>query len=277
MQPELPSTPVSIGELLDSAIRLYRSTFSRCWTLALASSLCNAALGVMLAWSVPQQDVGRSGNAVAALQQALNAMAQAFFSPPVIGGWLLVIFLSSVLFGAIMATESTLARGNSAFSAWSAIGVGLRRFPTAFVASLLWGIIIAVGWVLLIIPGIYFIGKLQLWMAAVFVDGAGPVQALRTSWRLTRRRWWRGVIILSVIVIIVYVFTIAFNLLGSAAVRFVSLSVTQRMIVVEAFAVISNVLLLPLTAAIAIAMYHDFKLRAEGGDLAARMTALGKS
>ena len=35
-------------------------------------------------------------------------------------------------------------------------------------------------------------------------------------------------------------------------------------------------IVLPMFASILIVMYHDFKLRDEGGDLAARMGALGK-
>jgi hypothetical protein len=36
-------------------------------------------------------------------------------------------------------------------------------------------------------------------------------------------------------------------------------------------------IVLPLFVAILVVMYHDFKLRSEGGDLAARMGALGKA
>jgi hypothetical protein len=251
---------------------LYRSSFARCWFLALIYALSVAALTSVVA-GMPQPTPGGDPGE---FSQALTAWLQSLFTPAVIGGYVLFIVVSWVIFGAVFATENSLARGDQSFSVWRALGVGLWRVPTVFVAALLSGIIFMVGFILLIIPGIYFAFKLQLWMAAIFVDDAGPFQALGASWRLTRGRWWRGLAIAGVIFIVILVFTTAFSLLGTAVASFVPFGPRSMIIVTQLISAIGNVLMLPMSAAIAVAMYHDFKLRGQGGDLAARMDALGK-
>jgi hypothetical protein len=158
----------------------------------------------------------------------------------------------------------------------SAIAVGLRRLPTVVLGGVINGLAVTIGLILLIIPGVYFFGKMPLWMAAVFVDDVGAMEGLRRSWRLTRGRWWRGAAIITVAVIMIYVFALAFGLLATAITALAHLSLTGSQVLSQLFQVASNMIVLPMFASILILMYHDFKLRDEGGDLAARMGALGK-
>lgn len=59
------------------------------------------------------------------------------------------------------------------------------RILIAFVATLLAGVAIVVGLVLLVLPGIYLLVRLRLVTAAVFLEDAGPVEALSRSFDLT--------------------------------------------------------------------------------------------
>jgi len=111
----------------------------------------------------------------------------------------------------------------------------------------------------------------------MFVDDAGAVEGLGISWRLTRGRWWRGTVILTVALVIVYVFALALGLLSGLITALTHLTLTDSTIVGQLLGVVSNVIVLPMFVAILVVMYHDFKLRSEGGDLAARMGALGKA
>ncbi len=51
-------------------------------------------------------------------------------------------------------------------------------------------LILVVGFVLLIIPGIFFAVRLQFVYYAVVDKGMGPFKALGYSWEITRGHWW---------------------------------------------------------------------------------------
>jgi hypothetical protein len=265
---ELPAAPLSIGGVLDSAIRLYRDSMRRSWVLSL---LYSAALGVFgLVWALALSKV--SGPAAADPRQILALM----FSPIMLVTLAIGMVVSFVFYGAVMKTLSAWAQGNHSLPMGSAIGTGLRRLPAVILGCVINGLAITIGLILLIIPGVYFFGKMPLWMAAVFVDDVGAMEGLRRSWRLTRGRWWRGATIITVAAIMIYVFALAFGLVAGAIGALAHSSLTGRQVISQLLQVVSNIIVLPMFASILIVMYHDFKLRDEGGDLAARMGALGK-
>ena len=64
-------------------------------------------------------------------------------------------------------------------------------FPTMLAIQILCGFAIGFGAILLIIPGIYLIGRLSLVTPAVADRGLyNPFEAIRTSWELTRNNGW---------------------------------------------------------------------------------------
>jgi hypothetical protein len=266
---ELPAAPLSIGGVLDSAIRLYRDSIRRSWILAL---LYSVALGIFgLVWALTLGDL------VVPAKQDLRQILALMFSPVMLVTLAIGIVVSFVFYGALMKTLSAWAQGNQALPLGTAIAIGLRRLPTVILGCIVNGLAVAIGFILLISPGLYIFGKMPLWMAAVFVDDVGAMEGLRRSWRLTRGRWWRGATIITVAGIMIYVFALAFGLLAGAIGALAHLSLTGREVINQLFTVASNMIVLPMFASILVVMYHDFKLRDEGGDLAARMGALGKA
>jgi hypothetical protein len=265
---ELPAAPLSIGGVLDSAIRLYRDSMRRSWVLALLYSVALAVFGLVWAFTL--------GDVVGPAKPDPRKVFATMFSPVVLAAVAIGTVVSFVFYGALMKTLSAWAQGNQSLPIGTAIGIGLRRLPAVILGCIINGLAITIGLFLLIVPGVYVFGKLPLWMAAVFVDDVGAMESLRRSWRLTRGRWWRGAAIITVAVIMIYVFALAFGLLATAINALVHLGFTGSQVISQLFAVASNMIVLPMFASILIVMYHDFKLRDEGGDLAARMGALGK-
>jgi hypothetical protein len=266
---ELPAAPLSIGGVIDSAIRLYRDSMRRCWSLALLYAVIMGTFGVFWALTLTKAIVPGS--------QDPRQVFAALFSPVAMGGFAFSMLASLVFYGALVKMVSAWAKGDESLSLGSALAAGARRLPAAVLGSLLYVLAFGIGLVLLVVPGVYFFGKFQLWMTAMFVDDVGAVEGLGISWRLTRGRWWRGTAILTVTLIILYVFALALGLVSGVIGALIHLSVTDRAIVNQLFGIVSNVIVLPLSVAIFVVMYHDFKLRSEGGDLAARMGALGKA
>jgi hypothetical protein len=79
------------------------------------------------------------------------------------------------------------------------IQAGLDVFAPAFLAVLLSGAGIALGLVLLIVPGIYIAVRWYFVAQSVVIDKARSTEALRASWRLTDGFWFRtfGVVLLA--------------------------------------------------------------------------------
>ena len=87
-----PSAPLSIGGVVDDAIRLYRGSFSHTWKLSVAFAIVLAALGLFMVMTIPALfDIQR---ATMAPQQVLAL----FTSPVVMGSYLLMILCEFVFF-----------------------------------------------------------------------------------------------------------------------------------------------------------------------------------
>jgi uncharacterized membrane protein len=61
-----------------------------------------------------------------------------------------------------------------------------NRIINFVVSSILYAIIVTVGFILLIIPGIIFMARFQFYQYAVLEKNIGPIQALKASWRITK-------------------------------------------------------------------------------------------
>jgi hypothetical protein len=72
----------------------------------------------------------------------------------------------------------------------TAISRVLPRLGALIVAALLYTLIVALGFVALIIPGIYLAIRLYFVTQSVVVDGEAPTGALGTSWELVKDQWW---------------------------------------------------------------------------------------
>ncbi len=63
-------------------------------------------------------------------------------------------------------------------------------FIKYFIANLLYGIIVAIGFVLFIVPGIIFALKFQYFGFLIVDKGLGPIEALKKSWEMTKGVKW---------------------------------------------------------------------------------------
>jgi len=66
----------------------------------------------------------------------------------------------------------------------------LPLIPQYLIASIIIAPIVAVGFVLLIIPGVYWAVRLYMFPWVMVDKGVGPFEALRQSWEITRGSFW---------------------------------------------------------------------------------------
>jgi hypothetical protein len=282
-----PSSPLSIGGVIDDGIRLFRQAFSRCWLLAVFPGLI--LLAFEFAIGIPRVPQGMAGvSALAALGNSPRLML-----------YDVLAFVVQLLFqGAILVREIAITHGDQSVSLGGALAGSLRRLPGTIGGTILFALIIGACFIPIGISVAYFAarrtlpmslvmidlgfvilavwlwGRLQLWFATLFIEDAGATEALGSSWRLTRGHWWRATTIFTVAVLIILAVAIVFSLIGLAVVSITQTTLMGRVFLLQVFGLMSNAIYYPLGAAIWIAMYHDLKLRREGGDLASRAGAL---
>ena len=318
MSTPLPiSGPLSLGDLLDRAFRLYRARF---WPLTLVGAVFLVPVGVltgflsgqsMTSFTDAMEEFSRPGAPPDSLAPMLNLY----------GASLLQILLLALAMGIAqlaITAHSIAALHGETLTLGASIRAGLRRLLPWIAMSLVQWLAIGGAMIVAYIPlfcvffsigaltasggasdalglasilvivviscltlvGLFapLIYLLARWLVAMpsLVNGAGPVQALRESWRLTKGNIWRAVLY----TFLLYVLSLIITGLPSMALQWlVTLSLGSRQFALVAalsqgIASIINVLWLPLYVAALVLLYYDLRVRQEGYDLALRIEQL---
>jgi hypothetical protein len=275
-----PTTPLAIGGVIDDAIKLYRGSFRSCWVLSLIGSAAIVGAGVYLL----TQMLGIAGGlgvaqGVAPDPKAMMPMMLGIFSS-MLKIYIVLGLISLLVYAALFAQMSNIARGGAPQSLAELLGLALRRLPGLIVASIIFGVGTWIGFVLLFIPGVYLWGKLELWFVAVFADDVGAIEALGRSWTVTAGNWWRSVTIISVALIMIFVLELLVSVVSGVLIG-VPLGISHMQdikiwtfVVPEIVRAVVSIFVLPMIPAALLATYNDLKLRREGGDLAVRVNSL---
>ncbi|MBT9151779.1 MAG: hypothetical protein DDT40_01975 [candidate division WS2 bacterium] len=72
-----------------------------------------------------------------------------------------------------------------------AISFSAKKFIPILATSILYGLIVSLGTVLLILPGIFLSIKLMLFMYFILFENKGILNSLSASWQLLKGNWWR--------------------------------------------------------------------------------------
>jgi hypothetical protein len=241
--------PLSVGEILDTSFSLYRRHFG---ALATVSLICT---GLPLV-----------------LRLFLEASGGFFDNIPLALLYLLsLVMLSLVATGAtvFIVSESYLGRPLTAREALSRATPYMGRI---LVCSLLMTLLIGLGFLLFVIPGIVLGVGLALAIPAVVLEpGRGPSAALSRSWGLTRGSRWRIFGLGVTLLVLLYVPVLAISGLlaiflphgGSAG--FVAASVPT--ILALAIGGVVQLFIYPLFYCVLTVTYYDLRVRKEGFDL----------
>ena len=154
---------------------------------------------------------------------------------------------------------------------WS---VALRRAPLVFIVAVAYFLAIFIGMLFLVVPGIYLFVVFAFAPIVALFERRGFAGSFGYSFDLVRGRWWRTMVILTVMTIILSVlslvltfFSVDFDAAMSGAPQ------PQPWWVDYLLAPVVNGLMTPLAVTFGIAVYADNKIRLEGGDLFERVAA----
>lgn len=262
LAPPIPLLPRGVGDVVDTAIALYRRN---------ARLLIGTVAIVILPLEFLNAFLNR--NVLTDLRQALtNAQSSLQTGTPGptplhvgnLSGELLLALAAPLLIVAVATAGAScyLGRPMTIGQVWRAT---LRRFWGALGLGLLAGMIVGLGTLFLVIPGIFLYIQLVVSPVALTVEGAGPATAIERSWRLVRRNWWRifGIEVLTVVVVgfALYLVSFPLELAGLALGRF-------GWLLLGAGGSLSLLVVTPLAGVATVVAYFDLRIRKEALDLA---------
>lgn len=261
---------MSIGEALDLAVQIFKSTVIRC----LPYGIC----AVTFEQLPNMYDLG-------------NGLTHQPFG----GGrpvWLALFVLGTVL--ALMAWSALLLRQRAIIEHTLThfkveLGLTLRRLPVFVLATVLFLIAVG-GWfaALLVVPAPYhswarlalipLSGYLAILLSctwpAVLLAGRGPLGALRQSARLVWGNWWRVAAIYGVGAAGVLVLALLAGILIALVVPTLVADLPVMMAVFTVLANATVALVAPFVSALLLAVFGELRVRKEGLDLQQRFGGL---
>lgn len=241
--PHASPRPQTIGQVLDNAFRIFQLSLAKCLGISILSMLAGQLASLYyLAAGKPLQ----SFNARDPLWWALYGVGA---------------LLSLALWSALMLRQRKVVRQQPT-SLPAELGEALRRVPALFLASLVIGILIAMGLVLLVVPGIYLITALSLTWPALLFAGRGPFAAMLYSVDLVRNNWWRTTAVFAVTMIIALVFYFAmFATLGITMQLAGSNDVAMFTAAAVVVVIVLGALGAPFYSAVLLALFEDLNRR----------------
>ena len=256
--------PLSVGELLDRAFRLYRAQFLK-FTGIVALPLIPMAL--LQIWSL--SSFGTSG---------LVDLGQQLFIQPLISAVLSVAISEAYLWEPVSIGEA-YRRGSRRY--WRLLAASFLIGLAIGGPAVLLGIcvsLVTMGMGLLIfviiIPLAAYLGtRWGMFTPAVVLEEEGAVDGLRRSWHLTEGHFWRvfgtsvlaGVLTLILAQLPAEVVTYAISSTASLELAAILSTVVSQL---------SLVITMPFSLAVTTLLYYDLRVRKEGYDLELQADAI---
>lgn len=232
--------PLSLGEVLDVSFGLYRSLFVPLLLIAVVCQSLPMALGVYL---------GASGSLFVNLGLSL-------------GYGVLAVILGSlgVAASTFVVSDAYLGRETSATMA---LHRALSLLGRLVVISILSSLLIGMGFMLLIVPGVILLSGLVLsTVVAVLEAPPSATAAMGRSWELTMG--FRGKVFLTLLVAFLLLMVPSIALGGMEAIIGGEAGVALVVLALEA---ILQILIYPFLYVVMTVLYYDLRVRKEGFDL----------
>jgi hypothetical protein len=223
--------PMNLGDILNTTFNLYRDNF------ALFAGICAV---IVIPQAILLSALAASHSLLFALLTALVSLAVPFL-------------LTGALAQAVSARY--LGRSMTIAQAYEALGSG--TILTLVGVSFLGAILVIIGFIVFIIPGIYIAVRFTVAAQAAVLERQGVTDSLRRSWSLVDGNWWR-------VFGIVIVVTILVGLLEALVGRVVG-TVAGDVLGTGLSTAVVGILIQPIQAIALTLLYYDLRIRKEGG------------
>ncbi|EEG77964.1 hypothetical protein [Dethiobacter alkaliphilus] len=250
---------MNVGDILDHTFSIYRNDFKSYWTLVALGIVPAALLNILSLLLFPVAAIDPLDGVGVMINSGFFAGSIIF---AIVGG-----ILQAIAYGGLIKKSAEQIAGGD-IEANDAFKFGVRKIVPALVGGLLVAVAVFLGFLALIIPGIYLIVSFAMYFHTIIIEDEGPLGGIRRSRRLIKGYWWRslGVFILIGILtgIIASIVAIPFGLLSGF---FFVGNPTTYAIVNTLVNIPVHILITPLTAIAYTLYYYDLRVRQENLDL----------
>jgi hypothetical protein len=263
-----PSRPQAIGEVLDSAVRIFKATLLKVLPYSVLATVAGQLQNIYIILS------GRN------IRPFSNSDA----------GWWTVYLLGTVvgaaLINAIFVRQAAIATGSES-AAMTALKDGLRNVPAVILMGVLMAVLVGIWFVplaaipaayrswsgaLLAVPAFYLLVLFLCSWPARLVDRKSPVESLRYSAHLVRGNWWRTVMVYLVVLAMIIVLSVTAGLIVGVLTQLVAARDLAVSTAVSAVMVVaSGAVFVPFVSSMSLALYGDLQSRKDGADLERRV------
>jgi len=87
----------------------------------------------------------------------------------------------------------------------SAAKITIRKYIIVLLASIVFMCVVGLGFIALVIPGLYLLIKLFLFPYSILIGNKGIVGSLKESWNITKGNWWKIAKISGIFYVIIFV------------------------------------------------------------------------
>lgn len=264
--------PLGIGELLDVAIKIFRQHARPLLRIGLVIIVPVQLVGIVLGALTIPDDVTYLDQYTGTTAEATNA-----------GGYFAAQAITGLL-GGIATLLATAASVKAISDAWmgaapdwrESLRAALRRSGSLIWLVILAGALLMLGFIALVVPGIWLSLACALAFPALMVEGFTGWKAIKRGIGLMRHRWWPTFAVIFLGYLLASILSGIFGaliggvLFGAGGAHGASYAVANGIATAGA-----AVLTTPFNAAIITLAYYDLRVRKEGLDLELLADGLG--
>jgi hypothetical protein len=289
--------PLSIGDIIDRAFRIYRARFKPMIQTALLLLVPFAVISGVLSYFVNAQALAAAEDidAVGSLASVMGSLMLALF------GWLvqglaelaLTFQAQAALRDDVLEPRVALSAAGARIVSWlgmsllrglAFVGLILITVAPTLLLSLVGGESAAAAFGALCMLGLAMLAVVALavilqtrWVVAtpaLVIEELGATASLGRSWELTRGKFWRSFAVLLVLFIISFLVLSLPSMVISWIALFAATDTALWSAIGSAFGTILTAFFAPLTAATYLVLYYDLRVRRENLDLDMRVQQL---
>jgi hypothetical protein len=241
----------TLGDILSTAFEVYKANAAKLITIVAIVVVPLALIGSLLAnvvFAAETDEVTIGGETVTTIvgTRGLFATLAATMITAALA------FVMAFVLQAAVARAAAQAVIGDPVDAEASYRYGFKRLGSVILIALLSGVIIFVGFLLLVIPGIIFAVFLSLAIPALVVENRRGTDALGRSWNLVSGHFWHVLGTIFVAGLITGVIGSIFGAIGGT-----------NVVLSWIFTAIGQIITTPFTALVAVVLYLDVRARRE--------------
>jgi hypothetical protein len=244
-----------LGDILTAAFELYRANAAKLITIVAIVVVPLTFVSALLTKVLFKQSCTEADLQTAqTLQDVANRCTGGLFRGAFIAaiGFFIAVAIQQLLAGAVTRGGAAATLGREV-DVKGSYGYAFSRLGGLIGLALLVGLVVGIGFILVIIPGIIFLVFLSVSVSAFIIERLGVTASMSRSWKLVSGQWWHVFFVIVVAAIIAGVVNGIITAIGGSS--FFGAWI---------FGSIAQIITGPFVALVNVLLYIDLRSRHEG-------------